>query len=226
MFISNLSRLVFWVVALQLPSCFERGTLPWSQWSRLQTWLKLHFGKLISSLSHAALAPSSFWLDIPIDVQTLGVFWCKMCQWGTSYGLSLFLVSFICSLLLVCLSPPSSHIHFSLCLLLGEDDIVKLALPFSLFLSLHPSVSFLWPPPGCGRLLPPSQPCWWVFEQSDSERTKGPESDGWPFLWPSPFPFPDFSPLIAFPGLGFAGNGLKHDMSLTRCLAREREGVP
>lgn len=40
------------------------------------------------------------------------------------------------------------------------------------------------------------------------------------------FPSPDRSPLIAFPGLGFAGNGLKHDMSLTRCLPRERKGVP
>lgn len=36
--------------------------------------------------------------------------------------------------------------------------------------------------------------------------------------WVLSFPFPDRSPLIAFAGLSFAGNGLKHDMTLTQCL--------
>lgn len=138
MFISNLSRLV----ALQLPSCFEKGMLPWSQWSRLQTWLKLHFGKLISSLSHAALAPSSFWLDIPIDVQTLGrmgVFWCKMCQWGTSYGLSLFLVSysFALSSSSVCLLHHPIFIFLFACCLEKMTLLNLLSLSPSSYLSIR-----------------------------------------------------------------------------------------
>lgn len=40
------------------------------------------------------------------------------------------------------------------------------------------------------------------------------------------FPFPDLPPLIAFPELSFAGNGLKRDTSHTRCLPKERESTP
>lgn len=45
-------------------------------------------------------------------------------------------------------------------------------------------------------------------------------SDAWLFLWPSPF-----HPLIALPGLSFAGNGVKHETSVSECLQREQKGV-
>lgn len=54
------------------------------------------------------------------------------------------------------------------------------------------------------------------------------EPAGWWMESPlaSSLPFPDLPHLIAFPGFSFAGNGLKHDMSLTRCLPKERESIP
>lgn len=133
--------------------------------------------------------------------------------------------------------PSTSSTHVSSCLLLGEITLMLralmtkihrssiLALPLLLFPSLHwcllaPTPTGVWQ----ASCLIPS------LLVSVSLNTQQEDQGGkeWWMAVPQAFslPFPDRSPLIAFPGLSFAGNGLKHDMSLTRCLPRERKGVP
>lgn len=102
------------------------------------------------------------------------------------------------------------------------DMSLSPSLPFSLISSVHPCVWLLWPPPGVWQ--PSASILASVLNVSVEWQWDDQGAREW---WMAvSFPFPDRSPLIAFPGLGFAGNGLKHDMSLTRCLPREREGVP
>lgn len=153
----------------------------------------------------------------------------------------------ICSFLFFCHSPPStpshiSYLFFSLPVAGGDEaatpgsnDIqsTRLVVLLSLSPSSHLSI------PVCSVLcLVALTPAWawqasasipallvsvsveWQWEDQGAR-------EWWMAVPPAlSFPFPDRSHLIAFPGLGFAGNGLKHDMSLTRCLPREREGVP
>lgn len=158
---------------------------------------------------------------------------------ASSWGLSAFTRRFFTVSHLLCAwSNITSHIHLNLLLLLGKIKLSHqtqmasnpLALLFCsphLFLFISSSsIRLLWPPPGRGMLVSLPCPYCWVFECSGSERTT--EASEWWMAdpWVLSFPFPDRSTLIAFVGLSFAGNGLKHDMSLTQCLSGEKEGVP
>lgn len=145
-----------------------------------------------------------------------------------------FLLCALCtsSLRLLLQQHPISSTHLSPCTLLGEIKLRQAlmahkstSLPRFLLTSLH----------SCLLALTPS----WVWRASFLIQSSLPrvslntwrEDQGGKEWWMAipqafSFPVPDRSPLIAFPGLSFAGNGLKHDISLTHCLPREREGVP
>lgn len=114
---------------------------------------------------------------------------------------------------------------FPLCLLPVEKS-TKLALFHSIFSSIHSSVWFALTPTWAWQTSASISAV--LVSVSVEWQPEDREAREWWMAVPLAlsFPFPDRSPLIAFPGLGFAGNGLKHDMSLTRCLQREREGVP
>lgn len=150
------------------------------------------------------------------------------------FFLLFFLLCALCtsSLCLLLQQHPISSTHLSPCTLLGEIKLCQAlmaqkstSLPLFLLTSLH----------SCLLALTPS----WVWQASFlipsflarvSLNTWREDQGGkeWWMAIPKAFsfPVPDRSPLIAFPRLSFAGNGLKHDISLTHCFPREREGVP